>query len=190
MTTTKNNMGKGISDATKLIKIELTQNKVALVDEIDKDLVERNWCAYKSGNAYKSGKHIIRFYATRYEHINGKYKKIRMHRVILERMLGRELIKGEDVDHINHDGLDNRRVNLRLATHAENMRNRVKRINCSSEYKGVCWYKPNKKWQAEIRIDGKQKRLGRFESEIEAAKAYDIAAIGAYGEFCCLNFPV
>jgi hypothetical protein len=94
------------------------------------------------------------------------------------------------VDHINRNSLDNRRANLRLATHLENARNRIK-INkkCSSKYKGVCWSKHHKKWQAAINFKRKSIHLGYFDNETEAAECYDDAARKYHGEFACLNFP-
>ena len=94
------------------------------------------------------------------------------------------------VDHINRNSLDNRRANLRLATHDENARNRVK-INkkCSSIYKGVCWNKHHKKWQGQIQVQRKSMHLGYFDDELDAARAYDAAAEKYHGEFACLNFP-
>ncbi len=98
--------------------------------------------------------------------------------------------KGMLVDHINGDKLDNRRENLRIATDAENSRNVVKREGHTSSYKGVAWDAARKKWKAQIKTpDGKQRTLGRFSSEEEAAKKYDEAASLYFGEFAFLNFP-
>jgi hypothetical protein len=105
--------------------------------------------------------------------------------------LHREMMNPPDgllVDHRNCDGLDNRRENLRLATHAENMLNRRKRKNTSSKYIGVSFYKRNGKWDSRIYHRGKVILLGRFDNEIEAAKTYDAAAKKYHGEFARLNF--
>ena len=97
--------------------------------------------------------------------------------------------EGLYVDHINHNGLDNRKVNLRLATHAENIRNaRRPKINKSSKYRGVCYSKHNKKWRATILVNHKKKHLGYFRDEKEAGKAYDKAAKLYYKDFAILNF--
>ena len=104
----------------------------------------------------------------------------------------RDILKPPDhlcVDHINHNGIDNRRANLRLATHRQNSYNRIHFTkNPSSKYKGVSFRKRTKKWDAKIRYDGKNKHIGSFKDEIEAAKAYDEAAKKYQGEFAALNF--
>lgn len=91
-------------------------------------------------------------------------------------------------DHINGDGLDNRRSNLRPATHAQNMRNRRKNWNNTSGFKGVSLTE-NGTWRARITIDNRRVSLGCFADRIEAARAYDRAAQDLHGEFARLNFP-
>lgn len=105
----------------------------------------------------------------------------------------REIIKVDDgkfVDHINHNGLDNRKANLRPATQTENNRNRRKarRKKFGSKYKGICWNKNEKRWTARIMYNRKSKYIGIFDDEIVAAKAYDRAAKKHHGEFAALNF--
>jgi len=96
---------------------------------------------------------------------------------------------GDFCDHINHNGLDNRKANLRLATRSQNAWNRQKaKIKSRSKYKGVSWYNRGKRWSVRIQVNRKQKFLGIFEDEIEAAKAYDRAARKYFGEFAELNF--
>lgn len=95
----------------------------------------------------------------------------------------------EQVDHINGNGLDNRRINLRLCSNEQNQYNRPVPSNNSSGYKGVSFHKHTKKWRATIGYEGKHKHIGYFDSVEEAAKAYDSAAIELYGEFARLNFP-
>lgn len=114
---------------------------------------------------------------------NGKRECIFLHREVL-RLRGLDPT-GFEVDHINHDGLDNRTVNLRLATKTQNRRNRVKQRNSNSRFKGV--HKIDNGWIA--RIGGKANRiyLGYFSSEIDAAMAYNEAALRLFGEFAVIN---
>ena len=105
-----------------------------------------------------------------------------MHRLILKAE------KGQVCDHINHNGLDNRRKNLRLCTNSQNFGNQRKRPNKSSIYKGVCFYKRDSKWQVGIECNYKKYYLGRFDNEIEAAKVYDKKAAELFGEFAYTNF--
>jgi hypothetical protein len=93
------------------------------------------------------------------------------------------------VDHRNCNSLDNRRANLRLATHKQNMHNRRKRANTSSRFIGVHFDKQRRKWAVHIRHNGRKLWLGRFTDELAAARAYDLAAIKYHGEFARPNFP-
>lgn len=96
----------------------------------------------------------------------------------------------EAVDHANMNVLDNRSTNLRIASKSQNGANRGpdrRRAGRTSRYKGVCWYSPRSKWAAYIHVNGKTRYLGRFNSEEEAAAAYDAAALEAWGEFARLN---
>jgi hypothetical protein len=89
----------------------------------------------------------------------------------------------KDIDHINGNRNDNRACNLRLATRSENMRNTKKRQGGTSNHKGVSWESGRSKWRADIRINGKSRQIGRFDTELEAYAAYCEAAIAHHGEF-------
>jgi hypothetical protein len=91
------------------------------------------------------------------------------------------------VDHINHDRLDNRRSNLRIVSKSQDVQNTPKRKGCSSRFKGVCCDQRRGKWVASIQIDGRSRHLGRFEIEEDAARAYNLAAVTAWGDHTLLN---
>ncbi len=110
-------------------------------------------------------------------------KSIKMHRQIMN--APGHLV----VDHIDHNGLNNRKENLRICTFAENCRNLRASRHKSSKYKGVHRNKRLKKWAAQITCDHKTHHLGYFHDEIDAAKAYDRAAAELFGEFASLNLP-
>jgi len=105
----------------------------------------------------------------------------------------REILKPPDnmqCDHINGNGLDNRRCNLRICSHSENQHNGSPYVGCSSRFKGVHWRKDRRKWQTSIRNAGKPIYLGYFTDEAEGARAYDRAARELFGEFARVNFPL
>lgn len=112
---------------------------------------------------------------------------VREHRLIMERHLGRYLKEDEVIDHINGDRLDNRIENLRVCTRKENVRNQRLHKNNSSGYKGVVWDKQRSKWIAQIMVDRKHLFLGRFETVLEAAKAYDLSSSKYFGDFSLTN---
>ncbi len=153
-------------------RIPLTRGKFALVDAEDYyRLIRQKWNAVIGNNT---------FYAAGTQ----SGKTIKMHRFIMD--------APEDlfVDHIDHNGLNNAKGNLRLCTFAQNARNTQPTKGTSSRYKGVCWKKNAKKWVANVQPNNKRYFLGYFKTEIDAAKAYDKKAAEIFGEFACLNFPL
>ncbi len=169
-----------------MITIQLTRGQITIVDDEDADLEEEGW--YALSDKHKGHRH---FYAARQAPSpGGRRAIIFLHRIILERILGRPLVRHEFTDHINLNGLDNRRSNLRVATNQQNQRNkRTAPIGKSSRFKGVTWHKHTGKWQARISVNKQTKYLGVFEIEEEAAKTYDAAALRLFGGFALLNFP-
>ena len=164
------------------LRIALTQGQYCIIDPIDADLAQFKWCAAKIG----TGKS---WYVTRCDRSLKPYTRY-IHREILERIIGRPLVKTDLCDHINMNALDNRRCNIRLANHFENARNYAKCKNKkSSQYKGVFWRTNRCRWVAELRKEGKLKNIGHFKDEIDAARAYDAYAKEVFGEFANLNFP-
>lgn len=157
------------------IEIPLTQGLVALVDEADAEAVtQHKWYAARE---YKTT-----FYALRkIRRPDGTYVGLRLHGFLTGWPL---------VDHINRDGLDNRRANLRPATTAENSRNALRLPSNTSGFKGVTWHKQARKWQAQIGVDGRRRHLGLHACLEAAAEAYDDAAREFHGEFARLNFPI
>lgn len=157
--------------------IELTQGKQAIVDDEDFEWLNQwKWYAHKDKKTW----YARRSYGPRIER-----KSINMHTFIMG------LNQGQKVDHRNNNGLDNRRDNLRECTNSQNATNSTKRKgNFTSRYKGVSWDKRDKNWRAQIMVDYKKKRIGNFDNEIDAAKAYDRFAIELHGEYASINFPV
>ena len=152
-------------------RIPLTRGKFAIVDAEDYyQLIQYKWQAMAANNT---------FYATG----RAAGKPTKMHRFIMN--APPHLV----VDHIDHNGLNNAKTNLRLCTHAQNVRNAMPNRGTTSKYKGVCRRKKEKQWIASIQLNRKIYHLGCFEKEIDAAKAYDKKAKELHSRFACLNFP-
>jgi len=169
-------------------EIKLTQGKIALVDDEDVDLTIKNWYVRKSG--YNQDLWYVSRQLPSERKGRKAQKTLNLHSVIMERILGHPIEEYKCVDHINHDCLDNRRHNLRLVSFGENQYNRrTNNVAKTSRYKGVDWEKSSSKWKVRIQINKRRIFLGRFDSEEDAARAYDKAAKEFFGKFCCLNFP-
>lgn len=153
--------------------------RVVLVDDKDFDLVnDYGWFVF---DQKRRGRLHGPYAATNVTLPDGRRTMIYMHK----------LITGwPQTDHINHDGLDNQRANLRPATQAQNRHNGRPYARGTSQYKGVSWNRERRAWVAQITRSGRVCNLGRFFSETDAARAYDAAAREAYGEYAYLNFPL
>lgn len=152
-------------------EIELTTGGKCLVSEEDFDYL----------NKFKWHKRTADGYAARTVYDNGKFITVRMHRQIVEAPSG--LV----VDHVNRDRLDNRRENLRVATRSQNTANSIKPSTNTSGYKGVSYRKEQDRWRAFIRVNKKGISLGQYATAIEAARAYNEAALKYFGEYALLN---
>ena len=151
-----------------MIKITIADGLFAIVDYPDFIHALSKWGIYRTGAGdvacvvrKKGGKAIL------------------LHRAIIGAQ------KGDIVDHVNGDPLDNRRLNIRLCTHDENMRNRRMHRNNRCGVKGV--YACRNKWRATIRVGNRKHHLGMFESLDAARAAYDAAAVRLHGEFARTN---
>lgn len=91
------------------------------------------------------------------------------------------------IDHVDGNGLNNLRSNLRFCSPQQNCFNRAGNKASTSGFKGVCWASRDKRWKAQIQINGKNQHLGQFTEEIEAAKAYNQAALKLFGDFARIN---
>lgn len=148
-------------------QIQLTKGYVALVDDEDYEYLSQfKW-------KVRIGRRTM--YAVR--HI-----EISMHRAVIQ------VDDDKVVDHINRNGLDNRKKNLRACTQLQNKYNSTGKIGGTSKYKGVTWNKQHKKWKARVHTNRKEIFLGYHANEEDAARAYDLKAREIFGEFAFLNF--
>ena len=151
--------------------IQLTRGMKSIVDDEDfKKVSQQKWHFHK---------HPDRDFG--YARTDKKGKAIFMHNIIMNNV---------NSDHINGNGLDNRRKNLRPSTRSQNMMNRRKFPGCSSKYKGVNWNKHASQWVSRITKDSQTYLLGYFRNEKRAASEYDAAAKLLHGDFARLNFPI
>lgn len=156
-------------------EVKLTRGFVALVDDDDFGRVS----AIKWRYCPVRGKHEYAMGTTSGSHKTRKH--MFMHRLLLNAP------KGMDVDHIDGNGLNNQRSNIRLATRAQNQMNKKKKPACSSIYKGVYFRKCRRKWISYIRINKQKTFVGYFDTEVEAALAWNEAAKKNHGKFAVLN---
>ena len=160
-----------------MTEISLTKGKVALIDDADYWLIPQfKWQYAKAKNA-KTG-----YAQTGIRKEDGSWTTLPMHHFLLA------VTDGYEPDHIDRNGLNNQRHNLRIANKNQNKYNTTSHRGSSSIYKGVYWKKDRKKWLVRAQINGKRMYLGYFTDEVQAAHAYDEAARKYHGEFACLNF--
>lgn len=122
-----------------------------------------------------------KYYAVHHKMINRKHFYIYLHKVVL----GVE--NKTEVDHINGDKLDNRRSNLRICTHQQNMHNKGMQKNNKSGFKGVSWDSTRKRWKATISHHDRTINLGRFQDKMDAVRTYNNKAVELFGEFARTN---
>jgi hypothetical protein len=160
-------------DGTLLIP--LTKGQFAIIDAADLPLVAGyNWHACRKGSTW---------YAQRPDTttLPGRYLHVKMHHAI----------RGTSAmtDHVDRNGLNNRRSNLRPASSSQNVANTKMRHDNTSGFRGVVWDRRKQKWEARLHVQKRKRFLGYFADVRDAARAYDTAALEAFGEFASLNFP-
>lgn len=159
-------------------EIKLSQQQITLVDDEDYEYLNQwIWCSYFSPITKT-------FYAMRNSKTNKYGKRINIY-------MSREIMNTPEklhCDHIDHDTLNNQKYNLRNCEFKDNMKNKRLYKNSTTLYKGVIFDKESQKYRSRIGLNGKKIHIGRFDSIIDAAMAYDKKAIEIYGEFACTNF--
>lgn len=161
--------------------LKLTNGFETIIDDEDYHLIA----------GYNLGLHVLPRNRAKYARVyipateNKKRETVGLHRIIMG-ITDSKI----SIDHIDHDGLNNRKSNLRICTHKQNARNTAARLNSTSKYLGVCLPTGKNRFVAQIRPEGNKIFLGNFINEIDAAMAYDKAALKYYGEYANLNFPI
>lgn len=154
-------------------EIKTTNGYTIKVDDCDYSiLIKYNWYGLKKGNKIYADTIV-------------KQKHIKMHRFLLN--INNKKVH---VDHIDGDGLNNTKINLRLCSNSQNQMNRGKQRNNTSGYKGVYFCKLNKRWKSQITKEGKTYSCGYHDTKEEAARAYDTKARELFGDYCKTNFTI
>lgn len=153
-----------------MAEIILSDGKIAIVDDCDFERLSKfKWQSFTRGKCT---------YARRSVKVKRETKNFSMHN---------EILGLKNIDHIDGNGLNNKRDNMRPCSHVENMRNRRKHIFKTSKFKGVAWKKTHQKFESYIRMAGTLIPLGYFDSQKEAAEIYNLAAALFFGKFAKLN---
>lgn len=160
------------------MEIEISGYKVLIDDEDWEKVRQYKW---RITPPKKNGE----IYMRAHQYVNGRRVDISLHRYIM----GCIYKDGKEVDHINHNTLDNRKCNLRFCTGQENNQNRRKPITNTTGYKGVYVSTGDNRWRARVKHNGKSTQIGTYGSPEEAARAYDAYIISLHGEFAETNFP-
>jgi len=156
-------------------QIPLTQGKFSMVDDEDYDELNKfKWYAHGDSNVLYAKRHAVDKY--------NRKRIIGMH----EQIMG--YVSGLVCDHIDGNGLNNQRNNLRHVTHHQNTMNAQSKRG-RSNYKGVHWQSREKRWSSKIKMNYKAIWIGYFDNEEDAARAYDVKAKELFGEYARLNFP-
>lgn len=160
------------------MKVQLHGGEMAEISDEDAELVLAHRWSVK-----RTPKSESLFYAQTNVMTPAGYRPLYMHHLVMGKPP-----RGMVCDHINGNGIDNRRENLRIISQSHNLINAAKfRSGVTSKYKGVSWDKKSRKWAVNISINKKQTYLGIFENEDDAARAYDAAAREHYGDVARLN---
>jgi hypothetical protein len=167
-----------LETSLRTIMIPLTNGKCAVVDEVDADLALYRWCYLSKPDSKDVPLQVCRTHRSS-QGTGTRY----LHRVIMQRVVGRELSRSEIVDHKDGNPLNNSRSNLRVATRAQNSQNSRRYKNNSTGLKGVYFDARYSKWYAKIQVNKQSKFLGYYSTPEDAHEAYMSAAIQYHGEF-------
>jgi len=165
--------------------LKLTDSIFALLDERDMDELHRvefsNGFVWEGRIPSLTWRPAVKKHTTYVVATFGSWLELRLHRAVMNAKLT------ETVDHRDHNGLNNVRENLRIATAAQNGANRVKSPQHSSRFKGVSLHRQTGRWEASLRVNRNKIHIGLFEREEDAARAYNAKAAAVWGEFAHLN---